>query len=125
MPGRRLSILVAATMVIGLVLPGPAAAVQPGCFAPRPDESGHCQPIRRCPWAGPERNGAGLRRLLSGSSGAYFYPEYVTEFDPRSGGRVGVPSYQWGYFGARPGPTWVRHTGYYGTYVQWSRRRGY
>jgi len=37
----------------------------------------------------------------------------------------GVPTYNWGYFGARYQPVCICHKGYYGDFVQWSYRRGY
>lgn len=35
-----------------------------------------------------------------------------------------VPTYPWGHFGARPGPSCIGnwHSGYYNTYTQWSWR---
>ena len=42
-----------------------------------------------------------------------------------SGYGFGIPTYNWGYFGARYRPACVSHTGYYGDYVQWGYRRGY
>ena len=36
----------------------------------------------------------------------------------------GVPTYRWGYFGARYRPTCVCHKGYYGKRTQWGYRSG-
>lgn len=50
-----------------------------------------------------------------------FYPMHVLGYDPYAQGSYGVPTYNWGYFGARHGQTgggsW--HDGYYGDYLQW------
>ena len=52
-----------------------------------------------------------------------FHPVYVIPHDvhARAFG-YGVPSYNWGYFGARHGPTCVSstHRGYYHDYCQWN-----
>lgn len=37
----------------------------------------------------------------------------------------GVPTYQWGHFGARYRPYHGAHRGYYGHQLQWSFRPGY
>ena len=37
----------------------------------------------------------------------------------------GVPTYQWGYFGARYRPVKVYHRGYYGHRMSYGYRRGY
>jgi hypothetical protein len=57
-----------------------------------------------------------------------FHPVHVIPHDAHA--RVfgyAVPSYNWGYFGARHGPTCVcnYHSGYYGDYFQWSWRTRY
>jgi len=53
----------------------------------------------------------------------HFYPEHVS-WAPYGYG-LAVPTYNWGYFGARHRPTRVRHTGYHRDYVQWKSIRGY
>ncbi|MHC4407303.1 MAG: hypothetical protein ACYTG0_47445 [Planctomycetota bacterium] len=58
----------------------------------------------------------------SGCAGTPFYPEYTLGPYPGSDRRAGVPSFNWGYFGAQPGKTCVRHLGYYGRYIQWGSR---
>jgi len=60
-----------------------------------------------------------------GPPGPYRYPEYSTGHSPWYGYGFGVPTYQWGYFGARYRPACVSHKGYYGDYTQWGYRRGY
>ncbi len=45
--------------------------------------------------------------------------------DNWSGYGFGVPTYRWGYFGARYRPVCITHKGYYGTYTQWGYRSGY
>ncbi len=37
----------------------------------------------------------------------------------------GVPTYQWGYFGARYRPIKIYHQGYYGHQISYGYRRGY
>ena len=37
----------------------------------------------------------------------------------------GVPTYNWGYFGARYQSVSVCHKGYYGDHCQWGYRQGY
>jgi hypothetical protein len=106
-------LLLVGTILLPLTFPAAAAARHPFAFWRRPT------------WTNPSPHQHAADEASSTPSGAYFYPEHVTGLHPWYGGRVGVPSYNWGHFGARPGPTCVRHTGYYGHYVQWSFRRGY
>ncbi len=51
------------------------------------------------------------------------------EIPPSSGwtgyGFGGVPTYQWGYFGARYHPVKIYHEGYYGHRMSYGYRRGY
>ena len=44
---------------------------------------------------------------------------------PWQGYGFGVPTYNWGYFGAQYRPICISHTGYCGDYSQWGYRRGY
>jgi hypothetical protein len=37
----------------------------------------------------------------------------------------GVPTYQWGYFGARYRPVKIYHQGYYGHQISYGYRHGY
>ena len=60
-----------------------------------------------------------------GTPGPHRYPEYNTGNYPWYGYGFGVPTYNWGYFGANYRPTAVSHKGYYGHYTQWGYRRGY
>ena len=57
-----------------------------------------------------------------------FYPVHVIPYDAhaRASGYA-VPTYNWGYFGARRAPTCIanRHTGYYDNYLQWNWRPRY
>ncbi len=47
-------------------------------------------------------------------------PEYVGGYNPYASQlRFGVPTFNWGYFGARSRPSCSRHFGYYARYVQW------
>ena len=57
--------------------------------------------------------------------GPHRYPEYNTGCYPWYGYGFGVPTYNWGYFGATYRPVCIGHTGYYGDFLQWSYRRGY
>jgi len=57
-----------------------------------------------------------------------FYPVHVIPHDAHARATgYAVPTYNWGYFGARRAPTCIanRHTGYYHNYVQWSWRPRY
>ena len=54
-----------------------------------------------------------------------FYPEYNMGNYAGNGYGMGVPTYNWGYFGAQSRPTVVSHKGYYGHYTQWGYRNGY
>ncbi|OHB79634.1 MAG: hypothetical protein A2V98_18690 [Planctomycetes bacterium RBG_16_64_12] len=93
---RCLLVFFAWVIVFGLVLPASVWAGHPFRFARKP---------------APEPR---------------FYPEYVREYDPYGAGvGLGVPTYNWGYFGARHGPSCTSHQGYYGDYFQWSFRPGY
>ena len=44
---------------------------------------------------------------------------------PYYGSGFGVPTFNWGYFGARYRMGVECHQGYYGTFTQWGFRRGY
>ena len=54
----------------------------------------------------------------------HVYPEYNVP-GPWYGYGFGVPTYQWGYFGARHRPAVITHHGYYGEFTQWGYRHGY
>jgi len=60
----------------------------------------------------------------AGPPAPHRYPEYNIYY-PWYGYGFGVPTYNWGHFGARWRPASIRHTGYYGDYMQWGYRRGY
>ena len=60
-----------------------------------------------------------------GPPGPHRFPEYQAGGYPWYGYGFGVPTYSWGYFGARYRPGYVSHKGYYGDYTQWGYRRGY
>jgi hypothetical protein len=68
--------------------------------------------------------GAFRHGLSAAPAGAWFYPKFIPELEPWRSGRVGVPSYNWGYFGARTRPSCSRHRSYHGEYIQWTSRRG-
>ena len=57
--------------------------------------------------------------------GPYRYSEYPGGSYPWYGYGFGVPTYNWGYFGAHYRPMSVCHKGYYGDFTQWGYRRGY
>jgi len=57
--------------------------------------------------------------------GPYRYPQYKGGNYPWYGYGFGVPTYQWGYFGAEYRPASISHHGYYGDFTQWGYRRGY
>ncbi len=65
----------------------------------------------------------GLRSLLrKPAPKPRFYPVYVIPHDAHSQATgYAVPSYAWGYFGARrgPGPMGKTHGGYYNDYCEW------
>ncbi len=50
-------------------------------------------------------------------------PGYHAIASPRHG--YGVPTYPYGYFGAKPRSMSVSHKGYYGDLTQWYLRSGY
>lgn len=64
------------------------------------------------------------RAITAGTPGPQRLPQYQHSA-PWYGYGFGVPTYQWGSFGARYRPTRSCFTGYYGDYVQWGCRRGY
>jgi len=57
--------------------------------------------------------------------GPHRYPEYNAATGPWYGYGFGVPTYNWGYFGAQYRPAVVCHHGYYGDFTQWGYRQGY
>ena len=61
----------------------------------------------------------------TGTPGPYRYPQHADGRYPWYGYGFGVPTYNWGYFGAHYRPMSICHTGYYGEFVQWGYRRGY
>jgi len=63
--------------------------------------------------------------ISQGTPGPHRYPEYNTGNYPWYGYGFGVPTYNWGYFGARYRPAIVSHKGYYGRQTQWGYRTGY
>jgi hypothetical protein len=63
--------------------------------------------------------------ISTGPPGPHRYGEYAAGGDPWHGYGFGVPTYNWGYFGAHYRPMSICHTGYYGQFVQWGYRRGY
>jgi len=65
------------------------------------------------------------KRIVAPPPGPHRYPEYNTGPCPWYGYGFGVPTYNWGYFGARYRPATIAHSGYYDTYTQWGYRRGY
>ncbi len=67
----------------------------------------------------------GPHGVSTGPPGPHRYPEYNTGNHPWYGYGFGVPTYNWGHFGARYRPTAVSHKGYYGHYTQWGYRKGY
>ena len=62
--------------------------------------------------------------MAAAPPGPHRYPEYNV-CGPWYGYGFGVPTYNWGYFGARYRPACICHKGYYGTLSQWGYRRGY
>ncbi len=65
------------------------------------------------------------QRHVAAPPGPHRYAEYNNAVGPWYGYGFGVPTYQWGYFGARYRPAVISHKGYYGDSSQWSYRRGY
>ena len=64
-------------------------------------------------------------QFVAAPPGPHRYAEYNTGCYPWYGYGFGVPTYNWGYFGAQYRPACVTHHGYYGDYYQWGYRRGY
>ena len=65
------------------------------------------------------------QRRVAAPPGPHRYPEYNAAATPWYGYGFGVPTYSWGYFGARYRPAVISHTGYHGDFTQWGYRRGY
>ena len=78
------------------------------------DHSPYCPPD----WVG------NPRRIVAAPPGPHRYGEYNV-CCPWYGYGFGVPTYQWGYFGATYRGACVCHKGYYGTFSQWGYRWGY
>ena len=104
-------------LVCALALGPPLATVAEGGW-------GHLLP-RRDVDAGPPAYQSSLQGVSVGPPGPHRYPEYNTGCYPWYGYGFGVPTYNWGYFGAHYRPFSVSHTGYYNDFVQWGYRRGY
>jgi len=64
------------------------------------------------------------QRHVAAPPGPHRYAEYNV-YGPWYGYGFGVPTYQWGYFGARYRPAAICHKGYYGDLTQWGYRWGY
>ncbi|OHB67869.1 MAG: hypothetical protein A2V70_03280 [Planctomycetes bacterium RBG_13_63_9] len=64
------------------------------------------------------------KQVVAAPPGPHRYAEY-NAYCPWYGYGFGVPTYNWGYFGAQYRPACVCHKGYYGDLSQWSYRRGY
>ncbi|MBN2476059.1 MAG: hypothetical protein JXB62_15720 [Pirellulales bacterium] len=64
-------------------------------------------------------------RQVAAPPGPHRYPQYNAASAPWSGYGFGVPTYSWGYFGARYRPAVICHKGYYGDMTQWGYRVGY
>jgi len=65
------------------------------------------------------------KRYVAAPPGPHRYLEYNTGCYPWYGYGLGVPTYNWGYFGAHYRPAPICHQGYYGDFYQWGYRRGY
>ncbi len=114
MSRRVLSVLLGvAVMGLGLMHPAAARAGGPFGLLSRA-HSGHAV-----------QQQDGLHGVSTGPPGPHRYPEYNTGNYPWYGYGFGVPTYSWGYFGARYRPAAVSHKGYYGHYTQWGYRQGY
>lgn len=61
-----------------------------------------------------------------GPPGPQRYAQYANGNYPWYGYGLGVPTYNWGYFGANGhGTLLTAYRGYHGDYWQWSYQRGY
>ena len=65
------------------------------------------------------------RDHVAAPPGPHRYPGYNAATAPWYGYGFGVPTYNWGYFGATHRPASVCHRGYYGDFTQWGSRQGY
>ncbi len=111
---RGLCHILAGALLLGLL---PAASVDAGQWLARwRGQTAHHQPPY---WAGTPK------QTVAAPPGPYRYPEYDAANGPWYGYGFGVPTYNWGYFGARYHPASISHRGYYGDFTQWSYRRGY
>ena len=101
-----------------------AGLIGPGLFRPTPTQAGG--PLRLFSKAHTTQHHQGSPYIVSyGTPAPHRYPEYNTANSPWYGYGFGVPTYNWGYFGAHYRPTVVSHKGYYGHYTQWGYRIGY
>ena len=119
MPRRYLSGIFLCALLWGFLLPTSAEAGSllgwlGGCRHHPPAYVGNPKRIVAAP-PGPHRYA---------EHGPHHYPEYNV-YGPWYGYGFGVPTYQWGYFGARYRPVCITHKGYYGDFSQWSYRQGY
>jgi hypothetical protein len=79
-----------------------------------------------CPHCGQSASwGGNPTRHVAAPPGPHRYPEYNAAQAPWYGYGFGVPTYNWGYFGARYRHASLSHKGYYGDFTQWGYRRGY
>lgn len=68
-------------------------------------------------------------QVSAGPPGPHRYPQHAAGNHPWYGYGFGVPTYNWGYFGAYPYGTcqgiFNTYHGYHGDFHQWSCQRGY
>jgi len=108
--------LLSILLLVGLAVPPSASAIEGLAWYPGKHlqslhgyASGPSQPIQH----------------VAAPPGPHRYPEYNAAAAPWYGYGFGVPTYNWGYFGATYRPAAVCHHGYYGDFTQWGYRRGY
>ena len=113
MRGARLSKVLAAGLLVTVLLTAPALAGYPLGW-----KKGH---RHRPP---PGYVSSPLQMVTPPPSPYYHGPSHPSP-PAWNGYGFGVPTFQWGYFGARYRPVCITHKGYYGNYTQWSYRSGY
>ena len=112
MPRRCLLGLSICVLLSAILLPRPASAGNLLGWL-----KGHC------PGRSPDYLG-NPKSIFGSRPDPHLYPEYNVHY-PWYGYGFGVPTYNWGYFGARYRPAVVCHKGYHGDLTQWGYRRGY
>ena len=106
--------LLTGLLLFGLLVPSSATAIELLGWYP----GKHLHRLHDHPSGPPQQH-------VASPPGPHRYPEYNAAAAPWYGYGFGVPTYNWGHFGATYRPAAVSHHGYYGDFTQWGYRRGY